>query len=630
MPDNRPPIKENPPRWIPCADPTSISIPGLDESASVNDQINQIDQMITIKLQNVDENFVKINSILTNQILPAFKRYAVATEPVRNAAEFWRTFYEHAAQVKLPTADEYPEDDTTQTTEEAQAPEDEVDSPFSSSSHAGPSHAFEESFRSDDSSFAPANAAVSSTPAAQRTMYANQTSDSSASWSLEPRMAELGREIQQLSMDEPQEDEDTSIFGSPVYDQTIRSSDPRNKGKTKAQPEQLLRSVLKKKTLDVPPSTGRSTAKFRSPVPPSLNPYLPPGTAPRDWTGVVDLKDPNVRTPKRGYGSPRKPRITTPAKEEEDDDSDDEDPFGLPPGMSPPRMFAPLVPVHQPKLTRTSEDQFSARLTKELVSGGHQPRYDSSASTIAHSSPSLTRRWGSDADDTTGTSNSVLGEPELRGHYSRDSPSTGSEVQRRLGLATTPALRLKPKVAKGPIAQPTFSAPAPVFQPPGMMLSSDGYGEPMLGVPSTPNMGDDDDVDDDFFEDDEELNSTAHPSDAFNLLMSAGRIQGEDEEDDSFGSGNSDSFDDDDDDGDVGPIFATDIAADGDDWNDDDSFDDVDQAPPTETLFGVAPAQREALGARDLVMHGRVFEDHTTGLTEQYGVPETPTPYPGR
>ena len=51
MPDHRKPIAPNPPRWKPAADPTKIDVPGLDTDASVLDQIEQLEQMITIKLQ---------------------------------------------------------------------------------------------------------------------------------------------------------------------------------------------------------------------------------------------------------------------------------------------------------------------------------------------------------------------------------------------------------------------------------------------------------------------------------------------------------------------------------------------------------------------------------------------------
>jgi hypothetical protein len=45
------PIPENPPRWKPSSDPASITVAGLGTTASVTDQIDQIDQLITLKLQ---------------------------------------------------------------------------------------------------------------------------------------------------------------------------------------------------------------------------------------------------------------------------------------------------------------------------------------------------------------------------------------------------------------------------------------------------------------------------------------------------------------------------------------------------------------------------------------------------
>ncbi len=93
------------PRWEPTPNPDDITVPGLDTAAPLNDQIEQIEQLITIKLQvcnfsrtsystrmmilmkNVDANFSKIQQIMSNKILPAVKRYAVATEPVREAAK---------------------------------------------------------------------------------------------------------------------------------------------------------------------------------------------------------------------------------------------------------------------------------------------------------------------------------------------------------------------------------------------------------------------------------------------------------------------------------------------------------------------------------------------------------------
>lgn len=105
MSDTRRTIPANPPRWKPNPDPQSIHVPGLDTTAPVPDQIEQMEQLITIKLQvgmlnarvswrladecsqNIDENFSKIHNLLANKLLPAVKRYAVGTEPVREAAK---------------------------------------------------------------------------------------------------------------------------------------------------------------------------------------------------------------------------------------------------------------------------------------------------------------------------------------------------------------------------------------------------------------------------------------------------------------------------------------------------------------------------------------------------------------
>jgi hypothetical protein len=48
---SRKPVLPNPPRFQASSDPSSIQIPGLDRTASVNDQIDQIEQLITFKLQ---------------------------------------------------------------------------------------------------------------------------------------------------------------------------------------------------------------------------------------------------------------------------------------------------------------------------------------------------------------------------------------------------------------------------------------------------------------------------------------------------------------------------------------------------------------------------------------------------
>ena len=51
------PIEPKGIRWEPSSDPNDITVPGLDTNASVNEQVEQIEQLITIKLQVRPDNF---------------------------------------------------------------------------------------------------------------------------------------------------------------------------------------------------------------------------------------------------------------------------------------------------------------------------------------------------------------------------------------------------------------------------------------------------------------------------------------------------------------------------------------------------------------------------------------------
>ncbi|KAI9432126.1 DASH complex subunit Ask1-domain-containing protein, partial [Lactarius indigo] len=221
------PIPPNPPRWEPSTDPSSITIPGLDTAASVNDQIDQIDQLITLKLQDIDANFSKMQQVLSNRILPAVKRFAIGTEPVREAAKFWTSFFEHAAQVHIPTSDNLSSmQEPSATSSDAH---DVVASTTETSSATtttpGPSSpTFDLNRTPSESSFLPAHAAVSSTPAAAtaRAQAANNNNNNNSnnnstffttqpsiadppSWSslVESPLVRLDRELREFTRADP-------------------------------------------------------------------------------------------------------------------------------------------------------------------------------------------------------------------------------------------------------------------------------------------------------------------------------------------------------------------------------------------------------------------------------------------
>jgi DASH complex subunit ASK1 len=91
-------------RWEPALDPDSIVIPGLNTAAPTADQIEQIDQLITLKLQvsfvgaclavadlvnlqqKIDGQFAQIQWLAEHKLLPAVRRYSNGVQPVREAA----------------------------------------------------------------------------------------------------------------------------------------------------------------------------------------------------------------------------------------------------------------------------------------------------------------------------------------------------------------------------------------------------------------------------------------------------------------------------------------------------------------------------------------------------------------
>ncbi|OJT12086.1 hypothetical protein TRAPUB_11378, partial [Trametes pubescens] len=411
------PIDPKPPRWEPTSDPNHINVPGLDTTAPVYDQIEQIEQLITIKLQNIDANFSKIQHVMAGRILPAVKRYAVGSQPVREAAQFWTTFYEQAAQIRIPTYDDYnatpdQEEESEQTeTETASAEPSTHSDTESETSTPQANRTFNPDGTSSEVSFAP-QTAISSTPATSRTRsrsrsrnahnsYTSQGSDPTPSWtaSLESPLMQLNRDIRSLTED--------SSFGVPstshrsdTYDASEdvtqrpilpeaespepRTARPREKGKGR-EPQQLLQDVLRRNA-NTSTASGSSAGsrltsplkfKPKTPVLKTLNPYLPPDTDPSDWKGVINLSDPASATPRRTTGLPAssvklsgfKPSATThtiglargrtktppPAGE----DSFDEN-FG----MSPPVMtdYARL-----PQLGRTPRKEAAERIMKDLL-----------------------------------------------------------------------------------------------------------------------------------------------------------------------------------------------------------------------------------------------------------------------
>ncbi|KDN39540.1 hypothetical protein K437DRAFT_259031 [Tilletiaria anomala UBC 951] len=78
---------------------------GGPQGSSIAEQMSQIDQAITLTLQEIDENFARSHQIITGRILPAVKHYGESSYRISHATRFWRFFFETAAQVQLDIND---------------------------------------------------------------------------------------------------------------------------------------------------------------------------------------------------------------------------------------------------------------------------------------------------------------------------------------------------------------------------------------------------------------------------------------------------------------------------------------------------------------------------------------------
>ncbi|TFK26738.1 hypothetical protein FA15DRAFT_667021 [Coprinopsis marcescibilis] len=652
MSDTRPPVAPLPPRWKPNHDPASIVIPGLDTNASVTDQIEQIEQLITIKLQNIDEDFSKIHNVLASRILPSVKRYAIGTMPVREAAKFWTSFYEQAAQIRIPTFDDHSTVNDVDSEREETTAEGDDRSIGNQESQANDS-IIDPSMSQQDASFAPSQAAFSSTPATARaasemdSFASHGSNDPSWATSMQSPLFRLKSEIENFSTEDsgdytPAPASTSSSMIPPTPDRTdVTILPPSTKGKGKAKEAgPLLRNVLRHNLYNAkqadefdnkPVSPLKFKAKPKTPVvPKTYNPYLPPDTDPNSWSGIVDLTDSSVTTPHK-YRTGKKPASHRKAKTPHESDSDDS--FdGLPKGMSPPVLMSPARPPRSSaelgllKLGQSPTKQAAMRIGEDLVRsvqpvsayksrgyyGISDNAVESSMSTVT-SPPSLTRYARADTSDSVADSTleSMLRRAGLE-------PSSNTS-----GTISTPG-RLRGNRFGGHAMFPSDDSQSeddslPIPNP----LFSSNYMEGQDDL-------DDLDSDEDSLEMDE-LNNTAHPSAAF-LMASQGRPGA----DDSFGSSNhsSDSLTDElEGVGGLVPVhpFANVVEDDG---YDDDSLDYDDQ-PQTETLFGVPPAQRQAFEAQKhaqggLRMLGQNLMDDTIGARivsgDAGGVDESPTP----
>ncbi|KAI1918315.1 DASH complex subunit ask1 [Ophidiomyces ophidiicola] len=87
-------------------------------SLSLTEELEKLEQQITLTLQEIDHNFSKAHRIVTTGILPVVEQYAEQSRDVWEASKvsthrFWKQFFESSANVSLSGYEEQPLDESS-------------------------------------------------------------------------------------------------------------------------------------------------------------------------------------------------------------------------------------------------------------------------------------------------------------------------------------------------------------------------------------------------------------------------------------------------------------------------------------------------------------------------------------
>ncbi|KAG6060997.1 hypothetical protein E4U17_002900 [Claviceps sp. LM77 group G4] len=88
---------------------------------SLMEELEKLEQSITLTLQEIDHNFSKAHRIVTTTIIPVVDQYGEHSRSVWEASKFWKQFFEASANVSLSGYEELANDDESSIMEESTA-----------------------------------------------------------------------------------------------------------------------------------------------------------------------------------------------------------------------------------------------------------------------------------------------------------------------------------------------------------------------------------------------------------------------------------------------------------------------------------------------------------------------------
>ncbi|OAX77761.1 hypothetical protein ACJ72_07937, partial [Emergomyces africanus] len=81
---------------------------------TLTEELERLEQSITLTLQEIDHNFSRAHRIVTTSILPTVEQYAKQSREVWEGSKFWKQFFESSANVSLSGYEEHPPSESGQ------------------------------------------------------------------------------------------------------------------------------------------------------------------------------------------------------------------------------------------------------------------------------------------------------------------------------------------------------------------------------------------------------------------------------------------------------------------------------------------------------------------------------------
>ncbi|KAL1406082.1 DASH complex subunit ask1 [Vanrija albida] len=296
--------------------PPFFAVEGISASTPITSQMEQIDQLNTLLLQEIDANFARFHQVITARILPEIKRFSLESRTTREAADFHRGFYEAAAQVQTHPHGEDPAQSTSQSEIYASSPQPtEYDDHTFTLSHG------EQSTVNLDDRTAEGSFMFEPGPGATSTPLPARTADPDASWeeSMGSPFERVDRQLGGLRLDDSSSDLPTPSLPSGYRLPNLGSDNSTFNASTGTVDRADLASLQFKPQAQSGGSTPRPRAGQKTPTKPSSS-FLTAKGAPTPR--LIDL----TNTPLSAKISRKNP--AGPLRF----DDDDEDDFA----MSPP------------------------------------------------------------------------------------------------------------------------------------------------------------------------------------------------------------------------------------------------------------------------------------------------------